>query len=611
MANYFPGYTKRSKLMNDRNSKDNLPRVSSLGMPPPIKMSSSTIHSQEYNNYLYQTSAKITLPTIESVCCGGGGGGGENNLALITHKNNNNNQPGNVILSSSCLVANMRRENRNLGRGISCGYSNNDSSGCSSSASAASVGGGVGSDLTLMRSSYEPCGQTSFAGISLQSSTSFDSRRDDQYEQSNVNQIPTTLTIVYRNDSDSTCSSEGKDYSSNRPLGKRMERTTQSPKPVITEKQAKGRIERELDLIGLKPLRTNFAKYYRKGSFIRAGGFSDIFHGRRYSNNEEVILKFIPKYRTRNWLSINGVSYPTELALHKIASTVKGVIGFHDYFQEPMSWVIVIEHLPKCLDLFDYMERVHRGRLCEDTARYFFKQLVRINHRLIRMGIVHRDIKSENVLVNLENNKLVLIDFGASAILKSCAYVDFHGTRQFKPPEYVKTGRYYAESSTVWALGVLLYDMVVGKLPYENEVEIINNELDLKCPLSAGLRDLLKSCLNSKPERRPTLRGILSSSWLQCITETNHQINNAAADISLSINDNATTSSVVFNSNRKNGNVAVYNQGQVAGIYHIPDLAIGQIANGFNHHHQQQQQQQTRQTHVQDEDKSFRHQVEP
>lgn len=79
--------------------------------------------------------------------------------------------------------------------------------------------------------------------------------------------------------------------------------------------------------------------------------------------------------------------------------------------------------------------------------------------------MVHRDLKSENILVDLDGESLVLIDFGASAIYKSPSsfYSDFHGTKQYKSPEYIQKKRYAGVPSTVWTLGVLLYDMVCSR----------------------------------------------------------------------------------------------------------------------------------------------------
>lgn len=102
-----------------------------------------------------------------------------------------------------------------------------------------------------------------------------------------------------------------------------------------------------------------------------------------------------------------------------------------------------------------------------------------------RKGVIHRDLKSENILVDLDTQSLVLIDFGASAIFKSttASYSDFHGTKQYKSPEYILKRRYTGVSSTVWALGIVLYDMVTSINQVKTRLAVI-----VMCTLVLGLR---------------------------------------------------------------------------------------------------------------------------
>jgi len=264
-------------------------------------------------------------------------------------------------------------------------------------------------------------------------------------------------------------------------------------------------------------VKSNFCDFYQLGNFVRSGGFSDIHEGIRLSDNKPVIVKFIPKEKTKNWLMISQKKYPAEILLHKAVHEIQGIIHVYDYFENADHWVLVLERLRNCQDLFDFLEAEDRGRLTENTARKFFYQLVQINLAMLRKGVVHRDLKSENILVDLDTNSLVLIDFGASAIFKSSSsfYSDFHGTKQYKSPEYILKKRYAAVSSTVWTLGVLLYDMVCGCLPFENEDEITGYKLALKPHLSSELKNLIQRCLAPNPDRRPTLESLLEHIWLK------------------------------------------------------------------------------------------------
>lgn len=209
-----------------------------------------------------------------------------------------------------------------------------------------------------------------------------------------------------------------------------------------------------------------YSAHYRLGAHVRNGGFSEIYEGMRLRNNEKVIIKLIPKHKTKNWLMVNNKKYPAEILLHKMCNNISGVVRMLEFYEQDHEWIIIMPKLKNCMDLFDYLESKQKGRLSEREACEFFRQLVQINIDLLNTGVVHRDIKSENLLVDMDSMRLVLIDFGASAIFRNNGahtsngqhyyYTDFHGTKQYKPPEYITNKKYTAQASTIWTLGTLL-----------------------------------------------------------------------------------------------------------------------------------------------------------
>jgi serine/threonine protein kinase len=264
----------------------------------------------------------------------------------------------------------------------------------------------------------------------------------------------------------------------------------------------------------------SYLENYKLGAHIRNGGFSEIYEGFHFKTNENVIIKLIPKKKTKNWLMVHNKKYPAEVLLHKMCNNVNGVVKMLEFYEQESDWVIIMPKLLNCMDLFDYLESKYRGRLSESEACHFFTQLVKINIDLLSQGVVHRDLKSENLLVDMDSLKLVLIDFGASAISRSNGsshqvYTDFHGTRQYKPPEYITSKKYSAVSSTTWTLGILLYDMCNGQLPFETEEEILEYNLKINPSLSDDYKCLLLDCLQQDPKMRPSLHKILEYPWIK------------------------------------------------------------------------------------------------
>ena len=116
---------------------------------------------------------------------------------------------------------------------------------------------------------------------------------------------------------------------------------------------------------------------------------------------------------------------PLEVILMKKTSHIPGVVKIYDYLEKTDSVVIVMERPSQSQDLFDFISK--KKHLKEPQAREFFKQIVETTFACEEAGVHHLDLKDENIIVDLETEKIKLIDFGSGSLFQDNDFNEFNG----------------------------------------------------------------------------------------------------------------------------------------------------------------------------------------
>jgi serine/threonine protein kinase len=193
------------------------------------------------------------------------------------------------------------------------------------------------------------------------------------------------------------------------------------------------------------------------------------------------------------------------------------VVKFYETFESNHHILIIMEYI-SCGDLLTFVRK--RTKLSEKIAKFIFRQIIEALQYIHSKNIIHRDIKLDNILIDL-NNTIKLCDFGVSKQIKNKeAVFDQCGTPAYIAPEILRNEGFQGFSADIWSAGIVLYAMVQGRVPFfTKEVQdlyllITKSEYTPLQGSSPELEDLISKILEKNPSKRITSEQILEHPWM-------------------------------------------------------------------------------------------------
>lgn len=220
--------------------------------------------------------------------------------------------------------------------------------------------------------------------------------------------------------------------------------------------------------------------------------------------NRVVAIKCLEKRLVKDESRKNKIMH--ELLMFKTLSGHPNIIQIYEVFENSKYFFFVMEYASGG-DLLQKMKK--EGRLTEKYARSIFIQLLRGLKHTHYHKILHRDIKLDNVLLSEIDGdvKAKICDFGVSRFIKEGDVINEQcGTPAYIAPEIINKNGYSGFSADIWSLGVLLYAMVLGAMPFKSQnIDGLHKKiLERDCELeddeaSVEVIDLIKKMLTLDP----------------------------------------------------------------------------------------------------------------
>eukprot|EP01134_Creolimax_fragrantissima_P003799 CFRG3799T1 len=283
--------------------------------------------------------------------------------------------------------------------------------------------------------------------------------------------------------------------------------------------------------------------FYVLGHLLGKGGFGKVVLGLDLENEEEVAVKLLPVNNCGEAV-VNECKLLRRMGRHENITKYHGVYITRDRTQ----YAIVMELLP-CGELLDVLGLAMESNYGEPEVAVIFRQVASAIDHCHRNGVVHADLKLENIFCLTPNVKTIdalkesplkLGDFGAAVELEPGVQTKGGvGTFNYMPPERLLQ-QSFTEKADVWGLGVLLYALIAGRLPFpgQDRMTVLQNvrmgpnmDLDEFRRVSPLAVDLIVAMLDPDPTKRPAVCTVLENPWMMGQVPQTARLGNTLANL--------------------------------------------------------------------------------
>ncbi|PIA31583.1 hypothetical protein AQUCO_04900109v1 [Aquilegia coerulea] len=254
---------------------------------------------------------------------------------------------------------------------------------------------------------------------------------------------------------------------------------------------------------------------YKLGRLLGRGSFAKVYSAKSLQNGDSVAIKIIDKSILLNSTMENQLIREVAV-MHRLQHP--NIVRIHEVMATRSKIFLVMEYA-RGGDLLTKIAK--RGKFTESIARRYFQQLVWTIHYCHVNGVVHRDIKPQNMLLDLEGN-LKISDFGLAALQEQNGLLQTAcGTPAYTAPEVVARKGYAGTKADAWSCGVILFVFLAGYVPFDDSNLVVmyrkihRREFEFPAWFSRPVRRIISRLLDPNPETRMSIEELMESAWLK------------------------------------------------------------------------------------------------